>query len=193
MRQTYSSCRLTIGGCASSLKGLLVGPWKKAPPKAKLLAFTQWTGANGDIYVLPLDGTHTPRPLIATRFHEPYGLFSPDGMWLAFASNESGNDEVYVQPFGRAGLRNVVSTGGGVRPMWSHDGKSLNCSVGDVVIQLVFDPATGNIGQTPVAVRLPQRSAIFDVTSAGEFVGVRKLSENHSAPELEITPSGSAN
>jgi hypothetical protein len=46
--------------------------------------------------------------------------------------------------------------------------------------------ATGNIGQTTVAVRLPQRSAIFDVTATGEFVGVRKLSENHSAPELEI-------
>jgi len=155
-------------------------------PDGKLLAFTQWTGANGDIYVLPLDGTHTPRPLIATRFNEQYGMFSPDGKWLAFVSNESGNDEVYVQPFGREGLRSVVSTGGGVRPMWSHDGRSLGYSVGDAVMQVVFDPATGNIGQATVAVRLPQRSAIFDVTPAGEFVGVRKLSENHSAPELEI-------
>jgi hypothetical protein len=107
----------------------------------------QWTGANGDIYVLPLDGAHTPRPLIATRFNEQYGMFSPDGKWLAFVSNESGNDEVYVQPFGREGLRSVVSTGGGVRPMWSHDGKSLDYSVGDAVMQVVFDPATGNIGQ----------------------------------------------
>ena len=155
-------------------------------PDGKLLAFTQWTGANGDIYVLPLDGTHTPRPLIATRFNEQYGMFSPDGKWLAFVSNESGNDEVYVQPFGREGLRSVVSTSGGVRPMWSHDGRSLGYSVGDAVMQVVFDPATGNIGQATVAVRLPQRSAIFDVTPAGEFVGVRKLSENHSAPELEI-------
>lgn len=151
-----------------------------------LLEFDQRTGANSDIYVLPLDGAHTPRPLIATRFDEQYGMFSPDGKWLAFVSNESGNDEVYVQPFGREGLRSVVSTGGGVRPMWSHDGKNIHYSVGDAVMQVAFDPASGNIGQATVAARLPQRSAISGISSGGEFVGVRKLSENHFAPELEI-------
>jgi serine/threonine-protein kinase len=155
-------------------------------PDGELLAFTQRTGANSDIYVLPLNGAHTPRPLIATRFAEQYGMFSPDGKWLAFVSNESGNDEVYVQPFGREGLRSVVSTGGGVRPMWSHDGKNLYYSVGDAVMQVVFDPASGNVGQARVAARLPQRSAISGVTAGGEFIGVRKLSENHFAPELEI-------
>jgi hypothetical protein len=70
--------------------------------------------------------------------------------------------------------------------MWGHDGKSLDYSVGDAVMQVAFDPATGNIGQATVAVRLPQRSAIFDVTPAGEFVGVRKLAESYSAPQLEI-------
>lgn len=155
-------------------------------PDGKLLAFTQWTGANSDIYVLPLDGVHTPRPLIATRFNEQEGMFSPDGKWLAFVSNESGGDEVYVQPFGREGVRSVVSTGGGVRPMWGHDGKHLYYSAGDSVIQVVFDPATGNIGQATVAVRLPPRTAVFDFTSTGDFIGVRKLAENLSAPELEI-------
>jgi serine/threonine protein kinase/WD40 repeat protein len=155
-------------------------------PDGKLLAFTQWTGANSDIYVLPLDGAHTPRPLIATRFNEQQGMFSPDGKWLAFVSNESGSDEVYVQPFGREGLRSVVSTGGGVRPMWGRDGKTLYYSAGDAVMQVAFDSATGNIGQTTVAVRLPPRTAVFDVSPAGEFIGVHKLSENFSAPELEI-------
>jgi eukaryotic-like serine/threonine-protein kinase len=155
-------------------------------PDGKLLAFTQWTGANSDIYVLPLDGADTPRPLIATRFNERYGMFSPDGKWLAFVSNESGNDEVYVQPFGREGLRSVVSTSGGVRPVWGHDGKSLYYSAGDAVMQVVFDSTTGNIGQTTVAVRLPPRTAIFDVSPAGDFIGVRKLAESFTAPELEI-------
>src|SRR5882724_8600311 len=59
-------------------------------PDGKLLAFTQWTGANADIYLLPLDGAHTPRPLVATRFNEQGGEFSPDGKWLAFVSDESG-------------------------------------------------------------------------------------------------------
>jgi len=155
-------------------------------PDGKLLAFTQWTGANADIYVLPLDGTHTSRPLIATRFNEQEGMFSPDGKWLAFVSNESGSDEVYVQPFGREGLRSVVSSGGGVRPLWGHDGKSLYYSAGDAVMQVVFDPVTGNVGHTTVAVRLPPRTAVFSVSPDGEFIGVRKLSESLSTPELDI-------
>ncbi|HXW91684.1 MAG TPA: protein kinase [Terriglobales bacterium] len=155
-------------------------------PDGKLLAFTQWTGANADIYVLPLDGAHTPRPLIATRFNEQEGIFSPDGKWLAFVSNESGTDDVYVQPFGREGLRSVVSSGGGVRPMWSRDGKSLYYSAGDAVMQVAFDPVTGNVGHTTLAVRLPPRTAVFSVSPKGEFIGVRKVSEGLSTPELDI-------
>ncbi len=155
-------------------------------PDGKLLAFTQWTGANADIYVLPLEGAHTPRPLIATRFNEQGAAFSPDGKWLAFASDESGRDEVYVQPFGREGVRSVVSTGGGVRPMWDRDGKRLYYSTGNVLMQVVFDSATGNIGQPTVALRLPPRTAVFAVTAAGEFIGVRKLSETITVPELQV-------
>jgi len=155
-------------------------------PDGKLLAFTQWTGANADIYVLPLDGTHTPRPLIATRFNEQSGMFSPDGKWLAFVSDESGNNEVYVQPFGREGVRSVVSTRGGAHPMWSHDGKRLYYSVGNAIMEVAFDSVTGKIGQAQVTLRVPARTAVFDVTGGGEFIGARTLTEDYTAPELEI-------
>lgn len=155
-------------------------------PDGKLLAFTQWTGANADIYLLPLDGSHTPRPLIATRFNEQSGMFSPGGKWLAFVSDESGRNEVYVQPFGRDGVRSVVSTSGGVRPMWARDGKHLYYSTGDVVMQVAFDSATGSIGQAKVALHLPPRTAVFGVTPVGDFIGVRTPSADFTAPELEI-------
>jgi len=155
-------------------------------PDGKLLAFTQWTGANADIYVLPLDGAHTPRPLIATRFNEQDGKFSPDGRWLAFVSDESGRNEVYVQPFGREGARAVVSTGGGVVPMWEPDGKRLYYSAGEAMMQADFDPATGNVGQATAAFHLPPRTVIFAITPGGDFIGVRTLSENQTAPEVEI-------
>lgn len=93
---------------------------------------------------------------------------------------------MYVQPFGREGLRSVVSSGGGVRPLWGHDGKSLYYSAGDAVMQVVFDPVTGNVGHTTVAVRLPPRTAVFSVSPDGEFIGVRKVAESLSTPELEI-------
>jgi Tol biopolymer transport system component len=155
-------------------------------PDGKALAFTQWTGANADIYLLQLDGNHTPRPLIATRFNEQSGMFSPDGKWLAFVSDESGGNEVYVQPFGHEGVRSVVSTGGGVRPMWDHEGKHLYYSAGDAVMQVVFNSATGNISQATAALRVPPRTAVFGVTPAGDFIGIHTLSENFTATELEV-------
>ena len=53
-------------------------------------------------------------------------------------------------------------------------------------MQVVFDSTTGNIGQTTVALRVPPHSAVFGVTPAGEFIGVRRLSEDSSASELEV-------
>ena len=155
-------------------------------PDGKLLAFTQRTGSNASIWVLPLEGAHTARPLIATRFNEQNAMFSPDGKWLAFVSDESGHNEVYVQPFGREGVRSVVSTAGGARPMWAHDGRSLYYATGDVLMQVAFDSAAGKIGQPVVAMRVPSRTAVFSVTAAGEFIGVRTLPADTTVPELQI-------
>src|SRR5262249_30998705 len=58
------------------------------------------TGRNNpDLWVIPLFGDRKPFPLVATPFNEALGRFSPDGRWVAYQSNESGQDEVYVIPF----------------------------------------------------------------------------------------------
>ena len=61
----------------------------------------------------------------ATEANERAPRFSPDGRWLAFLSDESGRDEVYIQPFPGPGPRTVVSTAGGREPVWSPDGTEL--------------------------------------------------------------------
>jgi hypothetical protein len=155
-------------------------------PDGKLLAFTQWTGANADIDVLPLDGAHTPRPLIATRFNEQGATFSPDGRWLAFTSDESDRNEVYIQPFGREGARTMVSTGGGNHPMWDQDGKRLYYAMGNSFMQTAFDSSRGITGSPTVLFSLPPHTAVLAVTAAGEFIGVRKLSESTTVPELQV-------
>ena len=70
--------------------------------------------------------------VIANRFrwHKPSslrrsGVFSPDGRWIAYTSNESGQPNVYVQPFLRAGGKYQVSRDGGSHPVWRADGKEL--------------------------------------------------------------------
>ena len=65
-------------------------------------------------------------PLLRTPTIERNGEVSPDGRWLAYESDESGRSEVYVRPFPAvASGRWQVSTGGGTRPFWAHDGREL--------------------------------------------------------------------
>ena len=75
---------------------------------------------------LVTNGGHGPmEPLAASRFTETHPAVSPDGRWLAYVSDQSGDTEVYVRPLGRDGDLVQVSRGGGGEPMWSPDGREL--------------------------------------------------------------------
>jgi Tol biopolymer transport system component len=78
-----------------------------------------------DLWVLPLEGNRDPRPLLQSPFAEMSGRFSPDGRWMAYVSNETGQFEVYVQTFPTSGGKWQISSGGGVQPRWRKDGKML--------------------------------------------------------------------
>jgi len=80
----------------------------------------------GDLVGKRLQGDTTPVVLVASSFTELHPAVSPDGRWLAYTSNESGNNEVYVRPFPNTNDgRWQVSTAGGRAPRWSRDGKEL--------------------------------------------------------------------
>jgi Tol biopolymer transport system component len=78
-----------------------------------------------DQWVLPLDGDRQPFPFLNTTYNERLGQFSPDVRWVAYVSNESGRDEIYVRPFPGPGGQALVSAGGGISPRWSPDGNEL--------------------------------------------------------------------
>jgi Tol biopolymer transport system component len=78
-----------------------------------------------DIWIVPLDGDRTPRPFLASPFFEGGAVFSPDGRWLAYQSDESGRDEVYLTPFPGPGGKWQVSQEGGAEPLWRRDGGAL--------------------------------------------------------------------
>jgi serine/threonine-protein kinase len=102
-------------------------------PTGRALAYGEQHPERGsDIMILPLLGneasgwkTGTPTVFLATPFDEAGAAFSPDGRWLAYHSNESGRLEVYVRPFAGSGEKTQVSTGGGMYPTWSRNGKEL--------------------------------------------------------------------
>jgi len=80
----------------------------------------------GDIVGVRTSGDTAPVPLVATPYTELQPALSHDGRWLAYTSNESGTNEVYVRPFpDTGGARWQVSTGGGEEPRWSADGREI--------------------------------------------------------------------
>jgi Tol biopolymer transport system component len=80
----------------------------------------------GDLIGIRLSGDTTPVPLVASPFTELTPAVSPDSRWLAYTSNESGTDEVFVRPFPNTDAgRWQVSVSGGGEPRWAHDGRTL--------------------------------------------------------------------
>jgi serine/threonine protein kinase len=78
-----------------------------------------------DLWVLPLEGERKPIPFVKTSFNEVNGQFSPDGHWVAYTSNESGRNEIYLAPFPGTGGKHQVSEAGGNNARWRADGKEL--------------------------------------------------------------------
>jgi dipeptidyl aminopeptidase/acylaminoacyl peptidase len=82
--------------------------------------------SEGDIYAMRPGVDSTVVSLVATEFLDYSMRLSPDGRWMAYVSNATGRNEVYVSPFPDAGSgRQLVSTAGGVEPVWAHSGREL--------------------------------------------------------------------
>ena len=81
------------------------------------------TGA--DLWLAPLAGDRKPIAFLRTRFHDYLGLFSPDGRWIAYQSNESGRYEIYVTSFPDRTDKWRISADGGSFPRWRRDGREI--------------------------------------------------------------------
>jgi eukaryotic-like serine/threonine-protein kinase len=83
------------------------------------------SGTTGwDVWIYSFEDK-APKPFLQGPYAETSAVFSPDGRWLAYASDESGRSEVYVQPFPGPGAKSQVSTAGGMQPRWREDGREL--------------------------------------------------------------------
>jgi len=92
----------------------------------KYLAYaTNSPSTSTDVWLLAMTGARKPAPLLQSVFDERHAHFSPDGRWLAFTSNETGRDDVYVQSFPNAAIRRMASSGGGAYPRWGSGGREL--------------------------------------------------------------------
>jgi hypothetical protein len=127
-------------------------------------------GVNGDIWVLRL-GDAVPASadaaaaelgdVLATEFNERDAALSPEGHFLAYASNESGRDEVYVVPYPGPGGKTQVSTGGGRLPHWNPNGRELFYVSGTSVMAV-------DVETSPVFRRLTPK-VLFEAPALANF------------------------
>ena len=124
-------------------KSLLKLPFDQFPLSISAdgtLIYREITPKTGlDLWTLSADGKTTP--LRVTPFNETDGQFSPGTpRWVAYASDESGRSEIYVQSYPGGANRIPVSTGGGYLPRWSRDGKELFYATGDAMVAVAVRP-----------------------------------------------------
>ena len=93
-------------------------------PDGRFLSYTHG-GKRFELWILPLTGDRRPYRFYPSESIQFHGLFSPDGKWIAYTSNETGDFEVYVQPFPATGEKWKVSVNGGGQATWRHDGKEM--------------------------------------------------------------------
>jgi Tol biopolymer transport system component len=176
-------------GLSRSLAGLLPGtmplftaanphlPVSWSPDGANLAFDERKPSAERDIWILPRDAD--PAPFLVTPFDESSPVFSPDGKWLAYVSDESGRSDVYVQPFPGPGGKWPVSTDGGTEPAWSSDGKELFFRQGDALMAVPVTPGAEFRSGRPQAIFASRYETIdgarnYDVSPDRQaFVAIR--------------------
>jgi serine/threonine-protein kinase len=95
-------------------------------PNGQVLAFVAAQINPTSYDILTLSGEDQQAvPLLSSRFNESHPEFSPDGHWLAYASDESGRSEIHVRPYPGPGPTMVISTDGGTAPVWARNGQQL--------------------------------------------------------------------
>ena len=153
-----------------------------------------------DVWVLPVTGSGEakPFPVLRTEANETAGTLSPDGRWLAYASDESGRYEVYVQSFPGGGGKRQVSTGGGIGPRWRRDGQELFYYAGDG--KLMAAPVrSGESFEVGAAVSLfefragtPQLFAPYAVTADGQRFLINAVVETEPNAPLTVVVNWAA-
>lgn len=133
--------------------------------------------ADNDVWALPMPQSPVQQPVRVTNtpFAESDAVFSPDTQWIAYQSNSSAGQDVYVQSFPEPTQRQTVSVGGGSTPRWKHDGSELFYVSPDAQLMAVsITRSTGGlvIGR-PVRLfqsRGFQGTPAYDVTADGRFL-----------------------
>ena len=145
-----------------------------------------------DMWMMRLDAGRRRQPVLNTRFNEWSARLSPDNRWLAYVSDESGRNEVYLRPYPTPGGKFLISTTGGWEPLWSRDGRELFYRDGDKMMAVTI--AAGST-QTPGAAHLLFEGhyqiadagiAAYDVSSDRRFLMIESTVPQQPATHITV-------
>ena len=137
----------------------------------------------GDIWIVPMTGDAKPYPFIATQFKARAPLFSPDAKWLAFTSDETGKDELYVVPFQDRGEKRQLSTTGVTHYIWPPKGHEILYTTPDQTLMSI-DFTRGQFGNPKPLFRFPEPPVAFDSTDGQKLLVA--LPEKHEDPRVSL-------
>ncbi|HXM76958.1 MAG TPA: hypothetical protein VN971_09290, partial [Thermoanaerobaculia bacterium] len=176
-------------GVPGSEKPVLALPGLQQPEDVsrdgRLLAYVQEVASTvWNIWLLPLEGERKPASWRRTRFNESSPRFSPDGRWIAYESNESGDPEIYVALTNGGGEKRRISPGGGRRPRWRRDGKELYYSDRGGVMAVPVTPGSRWESGTPALLfRVEPDIENYDVAPDGSrFLVILPLEKVRESP-----------
>ena len=112
------------------------------------------------LYDLAHAGAFTPFLQAPSPIYENMGRLSPDGKWIAYQSNESNRNEIYVQPYPATGGRWQISTAGGNSPLWRGDGREIYYNTTGDTVYAVSVELKGTSAEVGTPVKLFQRSLV---------------------------------
>jgi Tol biopolymer transport system component len=144
----------------------------------KTVLLSRLRGSATDLFVASAGSSDTPVPFAETPFNEAQARLSPDGHWVAYTSNESGRDEIYVQSFPTAGRKRQVSIDGGAMPRWRGDGRELFYAAANQ--QMMAVPVSG--GESPTFGAPVQLFRTRLVVAGSESTGLPTM--------YDVTPDG---
>jgi Tol biopolymer transport system component len=137
-----------------------------------------------DIWLLSLSDRKA-QPLLQTKFDEQNARISPDEKWLAYQSDESGSNEVYVTQFPQAARSWRISTSGGVNPFWRGDGKEMYFVFGNKLMAVSVTGGTEFQSGTPQPL-FDIEGTNYAVSKDGQRFLVRVVTEKASAPPINV-------
>jgi Tol biopolymer transport system component len=151
-------------------------------PDGKFVLFhSSHPKTKSDIWAVPMTGDRKPIPFLQTDYSESNAKFSPDMKWIAYQSDESGPNQIYVRPFPGPGAKWQVSTSGGTRPSWHRNGKEIFFLNGGKIMSAEVNGSGSTF--EPGKVKLH-----FDPLSVGA-INVRDISDDGQSILVEIPRS----